>query len=118
MKLINIQHTINLLQGKWKIPILTTLFQLEKARYSVLQNQINPIGSKMLTSELKRLEELNLIEKTLNSSSIIEYKLSKKGASLYEVFQILNDWAEKQLPIQKESLECKHTLNHTLTINI
>ncbi len=118
MKLDNIQHTLNLLQGKWKVPILTTLFQLEKARYSVLQNQIQQIGSKMLSTELKNLEELNLIEKTSNDDLIIEYKLSKKGNSLYEVFQILNDWTDKQLPNQDNRIICKHTINHTLIINI
>lgn len=116
MELINIQYTTNLLQGKWKIPILTTLFQLEKARYSVIQNQINHIGSKMLSSELKKLEELNLIEKNLTNKLIIEYKLSKKGASLYEVFKILNDWGEDQLPDQNK--KCKNTINHSLIINI
>lgn len=116
-----IQHTLHYISGKWRIPILNTLFQLERARYSTLQQCLPKIGSKMLTSELKALEYLNLMERILTENPrTIEYQLSAKGRSLFVVFESLSAWGERELPQKATQLtaENKHEINHFLTINI
>lgn len=116
-----IQHTLHYLSGKWRIPILTTLFQVDKARYSTIQQCLPKIGSKMLTSELKILEQLNLIERIITETPvIIEYQLSAKGKSLHPVLEALSIWGAHELPIKATPLtdENKHEINHFLTINI
>ena len=116
-----IQHTLQKLSGKWRIPILTTLFQIERARYSALQQHLPKIGSKMLTTELKALEQLNLIERLVSEPSMtISYQLSNKGRSLLPVLQSLSTWGEADLPKKAMRLTSKnkHEINHFLTINI
>ncbi|MBB1140145.1 helix-turn-helix domain-containing protein [Myroides sp. WP-1] len=116
-----IQHTLQNISGKWRIPILTTLFQIEKARYSVLQQYLPKIGSKMLTTELKALEQLNLIERLVSEPNLtICYQLSNKGRSLLPVLEALSHWGEADLPKKATELtsQNKHEINHFLTINI
>jgi len=116
-----IQHTIHCISGKWRIPILTTLFSVDRIRYSVLQQRLPKIGSKMLTTELKTLEQQELIERIVTDTPItIEYQLSPKGRSLYFVLQALSCWGEQEMPKKATHLtdENKHEINHFLTINI
>lgn len=116
-----IQHTLNNISGKWRIPILTTLFETERARFSTLQQKIPKIGSKMLTTELKALEQLSLIERIITETPVtIEYQLSAKGRSLLPVLEALSHWGERELPKKAAELTAKnkHEINHFLTINI
>lgn len=116
-----IQHTLHYISGKWRIPILKTLFLVERARYSTLQQRLPKIGSKMLTSELKALEHLNLMERIFTKNPrTIEYQLSAKGRSLFVVLEALSSWGERELPQKSTQLtaENKHEINHFLTINI
>ncbi|MBB1149846.1 MULTISPECIES: helix-turn-helix domain-containing protein [unclassified Myroides] len=117
----NIQHTLNSINGKWRIPLLTVLFQQDRARYSTLQQQLPKIGSKMLTSELKALEQLHLIERIITETPVlIEYKLSEKGRSLLPVLEALAQWGERERPRKAAKLtqQNKHEINHFLTISI
>lgn len=117
----SIQYTLNTISGKWRMPLLTALFQIERARYSTLQQKIPKIGSKMLTSELKALEQLDLIERLITETPvIIEYQLSAKGRSLLPVLEALAHWGESELPKKGTELthKNKHEINHFLTINI
>lgn len=121
LDLDTIQHTLRSLHGKWRIPIVTALFHLDKARYSTLQQYLPKIGSKMLTSELKMMEQLNLIERIVTETPIIiEYQLSAKGKSLRPVLEALSQWGAHDLPAKATKLTDanKHEINHFLTINI
>lgn len=121
LDLHTIQHTLHCISGKWRIPILIALFHLDKARYSSIQQYLPKIGSKMLTSELKMLEQLNLIERIITETPVtIEYQLSAKGQSLRPVLEALSGWGANELPVKATQLtaENKHEINHFLTINI
>ena len=121
LDLDTIQHTLHSLSGKWRIPIVTVLFHLDKARYSTLQQHLPKIGSKMLTSELKMMEQLNLIERIITETPVlIEYQLSPKGKSLRPVLEALSCWGALDLPAKGTQLTeaNKHEINHFLTINI
>ncbi|WP_158963247.1 winged helix-turn-helix transcriptional regulator [Myroides fluvii] len=116
-----IQHTLHSINGKWRVPILVTLFHIDRGRYSTIQQCLPKIGSKMLTSELKMLEQLNLIERIITETPItIEYQLSSKGKSLYAILEALSAWGEKEAPSRATQLtdENKHEINHSLTFNI
>ncbi len=117
----SIQYTLNTISGKWRMPLLHALFQMERARYSTLQQKIPKIGSKMLTTELKALEQLDLIERIITETPVITaYQLTSKGRSLLPVLEALAHWGEGKLPRKATELthKNKHEINHFLTINI
>ncbi len=52
-----VQEAMELISGKWKIPILISLRIHTKMRFGELQSEVQGIGSKMLSKELKELEQ-------------------------------------------------------------
>lgn len=56
-----IRDTLDILSGKWKIPIIGTLLQAELLGFMDLMSEVNGIGAKMLSKELQDLE-LNQLE--------------------------------------------------------
>lgn len=91
--IIAINEALNVVNGKWKMPIIGSLMFGEK-RFSDLAREIPKITPRMLSKELKELE-LNgiLYRKTLPSNkSIVFYQLTKSGEMLKEVLDSMVKW--------------------------
>ena len=73
-------YTLSLISGKWKMVILYLLHEHEIIRYNELQRKIGSITYKMLSSQLKELEESNLINRKAYPSipPKVEYSLTKR----------------------------------------
>jgi len=112
-----VQYALTKINGKWKIPILMSLYFHNKLRFSELQKSIKGIGSKMLSKELKELEKNGLIiRKVENTSPIkITYQLSVYGKTLDEVFKTLSKWGKMHKIKNQEDV---HHLNHNHIIDI
>ena len=82
-----VQDAMYVLNGKWKIPIITTLFFHTKRRFSDIRNDVKGISHKMLSKELKELETNKFIKRTvLNTKSLaVEYELTTYGRKLETV---------------------------------
>jgi len=85
--------------GKWKPVILWLLFQEGTMRFSELDKSISGITQKMLSQQLKGLEENGTIKRV--SYPVIppkvEYSLTEKGKSLFSVLDSLCKWSENNL---------------------
>lgn len=112
-----IQQAMLLLSGKWKLPILMCLCMRGCLRFGELQKQVQGIGSKMLSKELKDLEESGLLLRTVTDTSPvrIDYALSMYGKTLEGVFASISEWASMH---QVESTTNQHCLNHLHIIDI
>lgn len=112
-----VQQAMQLISGKWKLPILMSLRIHSCLRFGELQKEVQGIGSKMLSKELKELEETGLIlrEVTTSSPVRIDYTLSLYGQTLDEVFKTLSAWACMH---KVEETSDKHCLNHLHVIDI
>lgn len=102
-KNIDVQAVLSsfgMLQGKWKLPILLSLKMHGKQRFGELQESVKGIGSKMLSKELKTLEEQGLISRDIIDSSpiVVYYRISIYGETLDSVFKALSDWGIKYVP--------------------
>lgn len=115
--LIAVQEAMQLIAGKWKLPILMSLRIHSCLRFGELQSEVQGIGSKMLSKELKDLEESGLILRNVTTSSPvrIDYALSVYGKTLDGVFKTLSDWAAMHLI---EDTSDKHCINHIHIIDI
>ncbi len=94
--------TICILSGKWKLFILSQLLEGVK-RFSQLQTAMPGITQRMLTKQLRELEELNIISRKVYPvvPPKVEYALTEVGQSLKPVLQVLEDWGKFYINIQK-----------------
>jgi DNA-binding HxlR family transcriptional regulator len=73
-----------LIGGKWK-PIILYLIQHDVNRFGVLKKNMPRISKKVLTNQLRELEQDNLIHRDVQVASapqIVIYTLTSKGVSL------------------------------------
>ncbi len=87
--------TMNIIGGKWKIPILWYLSQSPR-RYNELKRCIGGITNVMLTRSLRGLEEDGLVERIQYEiiPPQVEYRISEKGNAIMPAIKIISEWGE------------------------
>ena len=92
--LTDLKFVLQVLGGKWKLYILTSLY-FGKKRFKELERDITGISLKMLIKELKDLKALDILNRqTFNTVPItVEYSLSEQGLTLKPVLDHMCEWA-------------------------
>lgn len=87
---------INILSGKWKLMILWRIYKSSAIRFNELQRQVGKITTKTLTEQLKELEELQIVKRTVypETPPRVEYALTETGETLAPILQALCDWGK------------------------
>jgi DNA-binding HxlR family transcriptional regulator len=93
---IPIRDTLDILSGKWKLPIIGALVTGKK-RFKEMERGIPKITARMLSKELKELEMNQLVKRTVYDTTpvTVEYELTTYGHSLQDVLIALRDWGVK-----------------------
>ncbi|MGO4109120.1 winged helix-turn-helix transcriptional regulator [Paenibacillus sp. YAF4_2] len=88
--------TLALIGGKWKLIILWHLGIEGTKRFSELQKLIPHITQKILTNQLRELEEDQLVERTVYPvvPPKVEYKLTPYGESLVPILKLMYNWGK------------------------
>ncbi|MEO1031856.1 MAG: helix-turn-helix domain-containing protein [Bacteroidota bacterium] len=96
-KLLPIMDTMELLSGRWRIIIMTTLYIGGIMRFNEIKRSIPRITGRVLSKDLKFLEEHNIVSRTVKDTSpiTVEYKLTEYGLTLDSVFKELTEWGIK-----------------------
>lgn len=86
-------HAMNMIGGKWK-PILIYLLANGSLRFGKLLMFTPTISKKVLTDQLRELEEDGLIIRTKFAEipPRVEYSLSEKGKALLPILKMLSEW--------------------------
>lgn len=94
-----IEYTLKVIGGKWKLLILYYLMVDKVKRYGELKKCITGITHKMLSMQLKQLEKEEIISRREYSviPPKVEYRLTKKGATLLPILGAMYDWGESNL---------------------
>jgi len=89
-----VQDSMYVLNGKWKIAIITSICCYGKRRFSDILNDVDGISNRMLSKELKELEINQLIKRTvLDTQPIaVQYELTEHGDTLQTIISHLTDW--------------------------
>jgi DNA-binding HxlR family transcriptional regulator len=89
-----VHDTLDLLGGKWKITIISSLSFNGKRRFMELQREVEGIGAKMLSKELKDLEINELLVRTVYDTKpvTVEYELTPYGKTLHAVINEMSKW--------------------------
>jgi DNA-binding HxlR family transcriptional regulator len=92
-----IRDSMDVLNGKWKIAIISSICYYNKRRFSDILNDVVGISNKMLSKELKELEINKLVNRTvLDTQPIsVQYELTEHGKSLQTIINNLTDWGLK-----------------------
>lgn len=88
-----INDTLNVMNGKWKLPIIGALM-FGKKRFKELERDIPRITPRMLSKELKDLEMNGMLKRHVYDSTpvTVEYELTRSGFSLSEVLDKMMEW--------------------------
>ena len=87
------RDTLEVIQGKWRIPILISLTHGNK-RFGEIQRDIEDISPKMLSQELKSLEVNKIIKRSLYDTMPVttEYSLTSLGLSMSSLLEEILKW--------------------------
>lgn len=90
-----VEVTLLLLSNKWTILILRDLFTGTK-RFGELKKSLNGVSQKVLTDNLRSLEEKGIIEREVfpEVPPRVEYRLTDLGKTLDPIIKSMHDWGE------------------------
>lgn len=96
-----VETTLTLIGDKWKVLILRDLLPGTK-RFGELKKSIGNVSQKVLTAQLRTMEDSGLINRTVYAEvpPKVEYSLTELGRSLKPILDALQNWGENY----KESL--------------
>jgi len=91
-----VELSLDIIGGKWKMPILWRLKDDSK-RYGELRRSLQKVTHKMLTQQLRELEESEIITRKVYPEvpPKVEYSLTLLGKSVIPVIDMLREWGEE-----------------------
>lgn len=91
-----VELSLDIIGGKWKIPILWRLKDDSK-RYGELKRSLLKVTHKMLTQQLRELEQDEIITRKVYPEvpPKVEYNLTLLGKSVIPVIDLLREWGEE-----------------------
>ncbi|HLW19070.1 MAG TPA: helix-turn-helix domain-containing protein [Cyclobacteriaceae bacterium] len=91
--LLPIRDALEVLNGKWKLPIIVALTFGEK-RFGEISKEVQGITDRMLSKELRDLEINGLVKRTVHDTYPIKvtYALTAHSKTLEEVIESLRKW--------------------------
>jgi len=95
-RIIHVQNTLSVINGKWKLPILLSMYS-GKNRFRDIQRSIPNITTRVLSKELKDLEASKLIIRIVHDSYpvSIEYKLTSYSHTLTPLVDEMIKWGKQ-----------------------
>jgi DNA-binding HxlR family transcriptional regulator len=89
-----VHDAMDVLNGKWKISIISSICYYNERRFSDILNDVTGISNKMLSKELKELEANKLIKRTVLDSQpvTVKYNLTEYGRTLQTIIDNLSEW--------------------------
>lgn len=93
-----IDATLSVLGGKWKILILWQLMA-RTCRFNELRRAVPGISQHMLTASLRELEDEGVVVRQIFAEvpPRVEYRLTEHGATLAEVLKVIAEWGASHL---------------------
>lgn len=90
-----VETTLTLIGDKWKVLILRDLLPGKK-RFGELKKSVGNVSQKVLTSQLRQMEENGLITRTVfpEVPPHVEYSLTDLGYSLKPILDAMWNWGE------------------------
>lgn len=90
-----VETTLTLIGDKWKVLILRDLLTGTK-RFGELKKSVGNVSQKVLTSQLRDMEESGLVDRKVYAEvpPRVEYSLTELGKSLNPILDAMKCWGE------------------------
>lgn len=90
---------MSMLEGKWKFAILYILSSRGTLRFKELERALPEISTRMLTKELKFLEQKGIVNRKAYATvpPKVEYSLTEIGQSTAPIIASITSWGEGYL---------------------
>lgn len=90
-----VETTLTLIGDKWKVLILRDLLPGTK-RFGELKKSIGSVSQKVLTAQLRDMEESGLVNRKVYAEvpPRVEYSLTELGQSLKPILDAMWNWGE------------------------
>ena len=90
-----VETTLSLIGNKWKVLILRDLMTGTK-RFGELKRSVGDVSQKVLTAQLRDMEENGLISRKVYAEvpPRVEYSLTPLGESLSPILSAMKNWGE------------------------
>ncbi|MGE7751418.1 winged helix-turn-helix transcriptional regulator [Lysinibacillus fusiformis] len=104
---IGVEATLEVIGGKWKPIILCHLNHQGKIRTNEFRRLIPGISQKMLTNQLRELEQAGLIHRKVFNQvpPKVEYSLTSYGHGMEPILNMLCTWGEKHVELLQDKGE-------------
>jgi len=91
-----VETTLSLIGDKWKVLILRDLITGTK-RFGELKKSIGTVSQKVLTAQLRNMEENGLVHREVYAEvpPRVEYSLTELGQSLKPILDAMQNWGEE-----------------------
>lgn len=91
-----VETTLSLIGNKWKVLILRDLLPGTK-RFGELKRSIGGVSQKVLTAQLRDMEENGLVNRKVYAEvpPKVEYSLTELGYSLKPILDALQNWGQE-----------------------
>lgn len=91
-----VETTLMLIGDKWKVLILRDLMPGKK-RFGELKRSIGSVSQKVLTAQLRDMEEKGLVNRHVYAEvpPRVEYSLTDLGKSLQPILDAMRSWGEE-----------------------
>jgi DNA-binding HxlR family transcriptional regulator len=92
----DLTYAVQKISGRWKLQILS-LLEAENRRFNELKKEFPSITERMLTLQLKALEQDGLIKRTIYAEvpPRVEYELTEMALELKPILKQLSIWGGK-----------------------
>ncbi len=89
-----VRYSLDIVGGKWKLPILCMLASGKPARYSTIKRKLGDVTNMMLAQSLKELEAMGMVyrEQYNEVPPRVEYSLTEKGNSIVPILVQFGEW--------------------------
>ena len=89
-----VETTLQLIGNKWQVLILRDLLANGTLRFKELQRSIGKISQKVLTSNLRTMEDARLVSRKVYAEvpPRVEYSLTHLGQSLQPILDAMEKW--------------------------
>ncbi|MEA4921830.1 MAG: helix-turn-helix domain-containing protein [Eubacteriaceae bacterium] len=92
-------YALEIIGGKWKLPIIWKLHKYGPLRYNTLKRELEGITNTMLTRSLRFLEEHDLVTRTTFEQipPHVEYSLTDHALMLLPALEIIKEWGDEEI---------------------
>jgi DNA-binding HxlR family transcriptional regulator len=108
----SVEEAMRLLGGRWRLLIASYLLDGPK-RFNALRKLMPSISQRMLTLDLKALQEAGLVKRTAFPTVpvTVEYELTEDGARLAPVVEVMREfglWAKERAEVSEQGEQAKY----------